>query len=68
LGANSVGSAGDSAGLRLVERLRAVPLILAVLEEYRLGVGMGLEEADEFGTTIAGEAGDADVIFIHRTE
>jgi hypothetical protein len=52
----------------LVERLRAVPLILAVLEEDRFGVGMGLEEADEFGTTIAGEAGDADVIFIHRTE
>jgi hypothetical protein len=38
------------------------------LEEYRLGVGMGLEEADEFYTAIAGEAGDADIIFIHRTE
>jgi hypothetical protein len=43
-------------------------LILAVLEKHRFGVGVGVEEADEFGTAIAGEAGDADVIFIHRPE
>jgi hypothetical protein len=56
------------AELRLVEKLRAVPLILAVLEEDGFGVGVGMEEAEEFGTAIPGEAGDADLIFIHRTE
>jgi len=37
-------------------------------EKHGFGVRVRLEEADEFGTTIAGEADDADVIFIHRTE
>jgi hypothetical protein len=39
-----------------------------VFEKHGFGVRVRLEEADEFGTTIAGEADDADVIFIHRTE
>jgi hypothetical protein len=68
LGANSVRSARDSAGLRIVERLRAAGGILTMFEKDHFGVGMRAEEADEFGATIAGEAGDADVIFIHRTE
>ncbi len=39
-----------------------------MFEEDWLGVRMWPKQADEFGTAIAGEADNADFIFIHRPE
>jgi hypothetical protein len=47
---------------------RAASLILTMFEEDRLSLGMGTEEADEFGTAIAAEADDTRLIFIHHPE
>ena len=67
-GANSARSARDSTGLRMIDRLRAVGLILAMFEENWFGVRMMPKQADEFGTAIAVEADNADFIFIHHSE
>jgi hypothetical protein len=39
-----------------------------VFEEYGFGLGVGVEEADEFGTAITIEADNACLIFIHCSE
>ena len=41
---------------------------LTMFQKDGVSMGVGVEEADQFGTAIAGEAGDADLIFIHRLE
>ena len=67
-GSNSVPSAGNAAMLRMVQRLGAPAGILAMFQKDGVSMGVGVKEADQFGTAIAGEAGDADLIFIHRLE
>jgi hypothetical protein len=42
--------------------------ILPVFEEDGFGLGMGVEEANEFSTAVAVEADDACLIFIHYSE
>jgi hypothetical protein len=67
-GANGVRSTGRAARLRLVDRRGSAALILPVFQEDGLGVGMGGQQAEEFSATVAVEADDADLIFIHRCE
>ncbi len=67
-GANGVGRGRGAARLGIVDGGGAVALILAMFEEDGLGVGMGGEEAEEFGAAVAVEADDADLIFIHPYE
>jgi hypothetical protein len=52
----------------MVERLRTAGGILPMFEEDGFGVRMRGQEPDEFDSAIAGEAGHAYLIFIHRTE
>lgn len=52
----------------MIDGRRAAALILAVFQEDGLGLGMGVEEAEEFGAGVAAETDDADLIFIHRCE
>ena len=62
------GVQGSAARLRLIDGLRAAALILTMFQEDGLDVGVVAEEADEFGTAVAAEADDADLIFIHSSE
>ena len=67
-GADGIGSARRAARLRMVDGRGAASLILPVFEKDGFSLGMGGEEADEFGAAIAAEADDACLIFIHHSE
>jgi hypothetical protein len=54
--------------LGVIDGGRGGALILTVFEDDGLRVGMGVEEAEELGAGVAGEADEADLIFIHRCE
>jgi hypothetical protein len=67
-GADGFGSAGSAARLWMIDGRGSGALILTVFKKDGLSVGMGGEEADEFLTTVAAEAEDACLIFIHLSE
>jgi hypothetical protein len=52
----------------MIDGRRAASLILPVFEEDGFGLGVGVEEADEFGTAVTVEPDNACLIFIHYSE
>jgi hypothetical protein len=66
--ANGFCIAGNTAGLRMIDGRGTASLILAVFQEDGFGLWMRGQQAEEFGTAVAAEADEADLIFIHRSE